>query len=150
MSINLREEWFVPTLQEPISHYTHAVSFGDLVFVSGCTGTDENGALVGGEDVEAQTHQVLRNLEEALIAAGSDLQHVLKVTLYLTDIRDRERINIARQKLFGSVRPASTLVEVSKLAIEGAKVEIEAIACKAKSAIRDGLRDGPRLADGRG
>ena len=116
MSTPVREEWFVATLQEPISHYTHAVSFGDLVFVSGCTGTDEDGELVGGDDVELQTYQVLRNLEEALAAAGSNLQHVLKVTLFLTDIRDRERINIARQKVFGSIRPASTLVEVSKLA----------------------------------
>ncbi len=154
MSASLREEWFVPTLSEPISHYTHAVSFGDLVFVSGCTATDEEGRLVGGEDVELQTEQVLKNLEEALVAAGSSLKHVLKVTLYLTDIRDRERINIARQRLFGSVRPASTLVEVSKLAIEGARVEIEAIACKARAArhtaSEDGMGEGTVLTDGRG
>lgn len=148
MSASSREEWFVSTLQEPISHYTHAVSYGDLVFVSGCTGTDENGAVVGGDDVEAQTIQVLHNLEAALAAAGADLQHVLKVTLYLTDIRDREQINIARQKLFGSVRPASTLVEVSKLAIEGAKVEIDAIACKSRNPVDDGAGNGA-LTDGR-
>jgi reactive intermediate/imine deaminase len=149
MSANLREEWFVSTLQEPISHYTHAVSFGDLVFVSGCTATDENGNLVGRDDVEAQTVQVLRNLEAALTAAGADLQHVLKVTLYLTDIGDRERINIARQRLFGSVRPASTLVEVSKLAIDGARVEIEAIACKSRHPVQDAAGNGA-AADGRG
>jgi 2-iminobutanoate/2-iminopropanoate deaminase len=154
MSTPMREEWFVPTLQEPISHYTHAVSFGDLVFVSGCTATDEEGGLVGGDDVELQTYQVLRNLEEALIAAGSNLQHVLKVTLFLTDIRDRERINIARQKVFGAIRPASTLVEVSKLAIDGARVEIEVIACKASGTVNygaaDGARDGASQPDGRG
>jgi reactive intermediate/imine deaminase len=131
MSAHTREEWFVPSLQEPISHYTHAVSYGDLVFVSGCTATNGNGELVGHDDIEAQTHQVLRNLEEALVAAGSSLQHVLKVTLYLTDIRDRPRINVVRERLFGSVRPASTLVEVSKLAIDGARLEIEAVACRA-------------------
>ena len=131
MSASAREEWFVPTLSEPISHYTHAVSHGDLVFVSGCTGTDGDGQLIGADDIEAETYQALRNLEEALMAAGSSLQHVLKVTLYLTDIRDRERINVVRQKLFGAARPASTLVEVSKLAIDGARVEIEAVACKA-------------------
>jgi reactive intermediate/imine deaminase len=130
MSTPVREEWSVPTLSEPISHYTHAVSFGDLVFVSGCIATDEDGALVGSQDVEAQTDQVLRNLEEALIAAGSSLRQVLKVTVFLTDIRDRERINSVRQRLFGSTRPASTLVEVSKLALEGARVEIEAVACR--------------------
>jgi 2-iminobutanoate/2-iminopropanoate deaminase len=149
MSANLREEWFVSTLQEPISHYTHAVSFGDLVFVSGCTATDEAGNLVGRDDVEAQTVQVLHNLEAALTAAGADLQHVLKVTLYLTDIGDRERINIARQRLFGSVRPASTLVEVSKLAIDGAKVEIEAIACKSRHPVQDATGNGAAT-DGRG
>lgn len=131
MSVPGREEWLVPSLQEPISHYAHAVSYGDLVFVSGCTATNGDGELIGDGDIEAQTRQVLRNLEEALVAAGSSLQQVLKVTLYLTDIRDRPRINVVRQELFRSVRPASTLVEVSKLAIEGAKLEIEAIACKA-------------------
>lgn len=131
MSAQTREEWLVPALSEPISHYTHAVSYGDLVFVSGCTATNGDGELIGADDIEAETHQVLRNLESALIAAGSSLQHVLKVTLYLTDIRDRPRVNVVRQKLFGSVRPASTLVEVSKLAIEGARLEIEAVACKA-------------------
>lgn len=144
MSVDRREEWFVPTLGEPISHYTHAVSFGDLVFVSGCLATDGNRGLVGGDDAEAQTVQVLRNLETALIAAGSDLQHVLKVTLYLTDIRDRERVNIARQKLFGSVRPASTLVEVSKLVIDGARVEIDATAYRASNPMHDGAGDGRR------
>lgn len=141
MSTPVREEWFVPTLQEPISHYTHAVSFGDLVFVSGCTATDEDGALVGGDDVELQTYQVLRNLEAALVAAGSDLQHVLKVTVFLSDIRDRPQINVARQKVFGSIRPASTLVEISRLAIDGAKVEIDVIACKTRGAANGGAGD---------
>jgi 2-iminobutanoate/2-iminopropanoate deaminase len=151
MPTPVREEWFVSTLQEPISHYTHAVSFGDLVFVSGCTATDEGGALVGGDDVEEQTYQVLRNLDEALVAAGSNLQHVLKVTLFLTDIRDREHINIARQKVFGSIRPASTLVEVSKLAIDGARVEIEVIAAKTRVDGRQGgARDGVAHEDGKG
>jgi 2-iminobutanoate/2-iminopropanoate deaminase len=125
-----REEWYVPTLPEPISHYTHAVSFGDVVCVSGFTATTQTGELVGGDDVEAQTYQVLRNLEEALRAAGSSLQDILKVTVYLTDMQDRQRVNVARQKIFGSARPASTLIEVSKLAIPGAKVEIDAIACR--------------------
>jgi reactive intermediate/imine deaminase len=115
-------------MPKPVSHYTHAVTFGDLVFVSGCTGTDENNQLVGGDDVEAQTEQVLQNLEQALAAAGSSLEQTLSVTVYLTDIRDRERVNIPRQKHFGEVRPASTLVEVSKLVTIGAKVEIDLIA----------------------
>ena len=128
MSEPTRQEWYLPTLPEPISHYTHAVSFGDLVWASGFIATNRDGELVGGDDVEAQTYQVLRNLEEALQAAGSSLQDILKVTVYLTDMQDRETVNIARQKMFGPARPASTLIEISKLASPGAKVEIDAIA----------------------
>lgn len=134
MSEPARKEWFVPTLPEPISHYTHAVSFGEVVCVSGFTATNQNGELIGRDDVEAQTYQVLRNLEEALQAVGSSLQDVLKVTVYLTDMADRERVNVARQKMFGSARPASTLIEISKLAIPGAKVEIDAVACRRSDA----------------
>lgn len=130
MSEQTRQEWYLPTLPEPISHYTHAVSFGELVCVSGFTATNRDGELVGGDDVEAQTYQVLRNLEEALQAVGSSLQDILKVTVYLTDMADRQTVNIARQKMFGTAKPASTLIEISKLATPGAKVEIDAIACR--------------------
>jgi 2-iminobutanoate/2-iminopropanoate deaminase len=133
VSAPVRQEWFVPTMPKPVSHYTHAVSYGDLVFVSGCTGTNANNELVGGDDVEAQTEQVLSNLEQALGAAGSSLKQVLSVTVYLTDIRDRERVNVPRQKRFGEIRPASTLVEVSKLVTVGAKVEIDVIAHRSAS-----------------
>jgi enamine deaminase RidA (YjgF/YER057c/UK114 family) len=63
-----------------------------------------------------------------LDAAGSGFEHVVKVTLFLTDIDDRPRINPVRQEVFGATRPASTLVEVSGLAVPGAKVEIDAVA----------------------
>jgi enamine deaminase RidA (YjgF/YER057c/UK114 family) len=78
--------------------------------------------------VLAQTRQVLANLGTVLAAAGLAPADVLKVTVYLTDIDDRPRINPLRQAFFGQHRPASTLVEVSRLAIPGMKVEIEAIA----------------------
>lgn len=130
MSEPTRQELYLPTLPEPISHYTHAVSFGELVCVSGFTATNRDGELVGGDDVEAQTYQVLRNLQEALQAVGSSLQDILKVTVYLTDMADRQTVNIARQKMFGTAKPASTLIEISKLATPGAKVEIDAIACR--------------------
>jgi 2-iminobutanoate/2-iminopropanoate deaminase len=133
MSLEPRVEWLVPALQEPISHYAHAVSFGDLVFISGCLATDDTGALVGGEQIEAQAHQTLHNLEAALSAAGSSLDDVLKVTVYVTAIEDRERLNAVREQFFGRSRPASTLVEVSRLAVAGATVEIDAIACKSQN-----------------
>ncbi|MGH3343968.1 MAG: RidA family protein [Carbonactinosporaceae bacterium] len=117
-----------PTLAEPMSHYTDAVIHGDLVFVSGCLATDAEGNLVGGDDAAAQARQVLGNLGRALQAAGAGLADVLKVTVFLTDIGDRARINPVRQEFFGDTRPASTLVQVSGLAVPGAKVEIEAVA----------------------
>jgi reactive intermediate/imine deaminase len=123
-----RQEFLLPELGEPLSHYAHAVRFGDLLFVSGCAPTDASGQLVGGDDVLAQTRQVLANLGTVLAAAGLAPADVLKVTVYLTDIDDRPRINPLRQAFFGQHRPASTLVEVSRLAIPGMQVEIEAIA----------------------
>lgn len=128
MTIPRRREIRVQNLPEPISHYTNAVVWGDLLFISGCTGTDENRTVVGGDDAAAQTRQVLANLATILETVGADLGDVLKVTVYLTEIADRERINPVRQEMFGSARPASTLVEVAALAIPGAKVEIDAIA----------------------
>lgn len=124
----MRQEYRVAGLPEPISHYTDAVRFGDLLFVSGLAPLDERGKLIGGDDAAAQTRQVLLNLEKILEAAGGRMADVLKVTVYLTDIADRARINPVRQEFFGAARPASTLIEVSALAIPGMKVEIEAVA----------------------
>jgi len=123
-----REEIRVPGLAEPISHYTDAVRAGDLLFVSGCVPIDGEGNLVGGDDVVAQARQVLANVGAVLAAAGASFADVAKVTVYLTDVDDRARINPVRREVFGAARPASTLVEVSRLAIEGAKIEVEAIA----------------------
>lgn len=124
-----REEIRVDSLIEPISHYTDGVRFGDLLFVSGCLGADPELGIVGGDDVVAQARQALVNVGKILSAAGASFSDVCKVTVYLTDIDDREKINPVRKEFFGDARPASTLVEVSKLAVPQAKVEIEAIAC---------------------
>ena len=123
-----REEIRVPGLADPISHYTDAVRAGDLLFVSGFVPVDGEGRLVGGDDVVAQARQVFANLAAVLAAAGATFADVVKVTVYLTDIEDRARINPVREEIFGETRPASTLVEVSALATPGAKVEIDAIA----------------------
>jgi 2-iminobutanoate/2-iminopropanoate deaminase len=123
-----RQEIMLPDLGEPISHYAHAVRFGDLLFISGCAPVDASLRLVGGDDVVGQTRQVLANLGQVLATAGLGPRDVLKVTVFLTDVADRPRINPLRQAFFGDARPASTLVEVSGLAIPGMKVEIEAIA----------------------
>ena len=123
-----REEIRVEGLAEPISHFTDAVRAGDLLFVSGVVPVDANGELVGGDDVVAQTRQVLENMRRVLAAAGCGFEDVVKVTIFLTDVDDRPRINPLRQEVFGTTRPASTLVEVSRLAVPGARVEIEAVA----------------------
>lgn len=128
MSPARREEIRVPSLSEPISHYADAVRAGELLFVSGVVPVDAGGALVGGDDVVAQTRQVLANLGAVLAAAGCGFADVVKVTVFLTDVDDRQRINPLRQEAFGDARPASTLVEVSRLAIQGAKIEVEAVA----------------------
>ena len=122
-----RVEIRVPVLAEPISHYTDAVRAGDLLFVSGCIAVDGDGRLVGG-DVVAQTRQVFANLGAVLAAACAGFGDVVKVTVFLTDVDDRRAVNTVRQEVFGDARPASTLVEVSRLAIPGALVEIEAVA----------------------
>ena len=123
-----RREIRADGLADPISHYTDAVVAGDLLFVSGLVGVDRHGALVGGEDVAAQARQVFANMRAVLDEAGCGFEDVVKVTVYLTDVDDRPRINPVRQEVFGDARPASTLVEVSRLAVPGAKVEIEAVA----------------------
>ena len=124
----MREEYRVEGLPEPISHYTDAVRAGDLLFVSGIVPVDEDGRLVGGEDVVAQAIAVFELLRLVLAAAGATARDVVKVTVFLTDVDDRARINHVRQAFFGEARPASTLVEISRLAIRGAKIEVEAVA----------------------
>ena len=105
MSAQSRKEVRVGGLHEPISHYTDGVICGNLVFVSGCVAVDGRGDLIGGDDSAAQTRQVLENLTAILSAAGTSLANVLKMTVYLTDINDRPKINPVRQEFFGEVRP---------------------------------------------
>jgi len=123
----MRQELRVDGLGEPISHYTDAVRFGDLLFISGLAGVDKDMRLVGADDAALQTRQIFENMKLVLAAAGADFGDILKVTVYLTDIDDRKIINPVRAEYFGSARPASTLIEVSRLAIPGMKVEIEAV-----------------------
>ncbi len=123
-----REEIRVPGQSQPISHYTDAVRAGGLVFVSGVVPVDAEGNVVGGDDVVAQARKVFENMGAVLAAAGCGFEDVVKVTVFLTDVDDRPKINPVRQEAFGQTRPASTLVEISRLAIPGAKIEVEAVA----------------------
>ena len=123
-----RREYRVAGQAEPLSHYTDAVRAGNLLFVSGCVPIDGEGRLVGGDDVVLQAEQVFRNIGEVLAAAGASPGEVVKVTVFLTHIDERAEINPVRQRFFGDARPASTLVEVSRLAVPGARIEVEAVA----------------------
>jgi 2-iminobutanoate/2-iminopropanoate deaminase len=123
-----RREITVEGLAEPISHYADAVLAGDTLYVSGIVPVDAHGEVVGGDDVVVQARQVFEIMARVLAAAGAEPADVVKVTVYLLDIDDRPRINPVRQEFFGAARPASTLVEVSRLAVPGARLEIEAVA----------------------
>ena len=122
-----RREVMVDGLAEPISHYADAVVAGDTLYVSGIVPVDASGAVVG-DDVVAQARRVFAIMERVLAATGATPADVVKVTVYLLDIDDRPLINPVRQEFFGDTRPASTLVEVRRLAVPGARLEIEAIA----------------------
>jgi len=123
-----REEYRVEGLNEPISHYTDAVRFGDLLFISGCAPIDGDMKLVGGDDVAAQARKTLENIGAILDKAGASFADILKVTVYLLDVNDRHAINPVRQEFFGDAKPASTLIGINELAIPGMKIEIEAVA----------------------
>jgi 2-iminobutanoate/2-iminopropanoate deaminase len=123
-----RRELMVEGLAAPISHYADAVVAGDTLYVSGIVPVDAAGAVVGGDDVVAQARQVFAIMGRVLAAADAEPADVVKVTVYLLDIDERPLINPVRQEFFGAARPASTLVEVSRLAVPGARLEIEAIA----------------------
>lgn len=127
MTTTSRREFRLPELGEPVSHYTDAVSFGQLLFVSGRIGIDPESREVP-DDVVEQTRLVFAGIRRVLQAAGASFADVLKVTVFLTDINDCPKINPVRQEVFGEYRPASTLVEVSRLVTPGAKVEVEAVA----------------------
>jgi 2-iminobutanoate/2-iminopropanoate deaminase len=128
VTVELRTEYRVAGLPAPVSHYTDAVRWGDLLFVSGCAAIGADGAVIAPGDVAAQARVVHEYLGSALRAAGTDFAHVLKVTVYLLDVGDRAAVNEVRREFFGDALPASTLVEVSALVLPGLLVEVEAIA----------------------
>ena len=128
MSNQSRTEFRVEGLPQPLSHYTDAVRWGDLLYVSACAAIDEKGQGIAPGDGAGQARVVHEYLHLALRAAGTDFAHVLKVTVFLTAMADRGIVNEVRKEFFGDARPASTLIEVSALAIDGLLVEIEAVA----------------------
>lgn len=121
-----RELFATNTPWEPVVGYSRAVRVGNQIFVTGTTATDHDGHVVGFADPYEQTVQVLRNIESVLKRAGAEMRHVVRTRIFVTDITCWQQIGKAHCEFFKDIRPATTMVQVSRLIQPDMMVEIEA------------------------
>ena len=114
------------TRWEPLVGYSRGVRVGPFVYISGTTATDAQGEIVGRDDIQAQTVQCLENVKSALERLGAKLEHVVRTRMYVTDIVQWEDVGRAHGQFFGTICPATSMVEVSALVMPEIMVEIEA------------------------
>lgn len=121
-----KQHYFSGTKWEPIVGYSRAIRLHNQVFITGTTATDEQGEIVGVGDAYAQTVQVIRNIERALVALGATLADVVRTRMFVTDIARWQEYGQAHGEFFRDIRPCATMVEVRRLIDDRMLIEIEA------------------------
>jgi len=114
------------TKWEPIVGYSRAIRIGNVVHVSGTTATNQEGTIVGVGSFEAQTVQILKNIQRALESVGSKLEDVVRTRIYITDMNHWEEVGKVHGTIFKEIRPATSMIEVRRLITPDILLEIEA------------------------
>ncbi len=117
-----------PDMKDQRPRYTLGWRVGNTIYVAGQLPYDKDGTLIGKGDIKAQTRRVFENIQKIVVAGGGKMDDVVKITVFVTDVRFREPYGEVRSEFFGPNPPACTLVQISNLAIPDALIEIEAVA----------------------